>query len=438
MKIFALLQNKILRGLLMNKYKKLFGSSFGKAIIVLTSGSILAQAITILASPLLTRIFSPQELGVYALILTAGSLFGSVVCGRYDVSIVSEKDDEKIYPLIKLAFIICVFFSAIASIGYGSYCFFRTDEYKEYAYAIGFIYILLIANGLIRILESYNNRYKEYKLMTSVYVLRTSIQNFGAVLLGYMKFGVLGLIISQTLGLLFGLKRQSMTLRPHLKEVINADKSAMKTVMKNHYRQPVYSAPAVFASSFSYSSITLFVEALFGLTALGYYSISYKVLGLPLSVMSNNVAKIFFQEASREYDKTGKFINTFRKTSVCLTAIAIPMVFCMYFLAPIAFEIVFGNGWREAGIYVKILAPMFGIRFVVNTVAYGLQVAKKQNIELILQIVFVIASVLCYIFSKVKGLCIEKYLISISITFSIIYIIYFCYVMRCAYGTKIR
>ncbi|SEN29322.1 Membrane protein involved in the export of O-antigen and teichoic acid [Terribacillus saccharophilus] len=415
------------------KIKKALKGNFLKSIVTLTSGSIVAQLITLLAAPILTRFYSPKELGVYALVLTAESLFASVICGRYDVSIVSEADEEKIYPIVKVCFFITILFSMLASAGYGIYLFNRENPYDDSISIVFFIFVMLFLSGFIKIAESYNNRYKEYKVMTSVYVLRTSIQNVGSIILGFLKSGVLGLLMPHALGLIFGLKRQTKTLANNKEKIVNSSINQMYNVIKLHYRQPLYSAPAVFANRFSYSSIGLFVESMYGLTVLGFYWISYKALGLPLTVMSNNIAKVFYQQASREFDSTGRFKKSFNKTSLFLLIIAIPMVLALYFLAPPAFKIVFGDGWEQAGVYVKILAPMFGIRLIVNTVSYGLQVARKQSIELVLQLLFVVASILCFLIAKSYGFNIENYLKSITISFSIGYIIYYFYVMRCAY-----
>lgn len=407
---------------------------FWKSVFVLTSGSVVAQLITIGSSVFITRIFTAEELGIYSLILTAGSIFGSIVCGRYDIAIVTEPDEKKIYPIIKLSFLMCIFISIIGTAIYGSYYFILSDKYKNYKYAIIFIFFILFLNGIIRILESYNNRKKEYKTMTSFYIIRTSIQNIGAIILGALNFGVIGLLLSQTLGLLFGVKKQAKSLVKNITKIIYSPRVDVIATMKENYKLPLYSTPAVFASNFSYSSINLFVESLYGLGILGYYSISYKVLGIPLSVMSNNVSKVFFKEATNEYNNTGKFINTFKKISFTLIIFSVPMMIVMYYIAPYAFEIVFGEGWREAGIYVKILTPMFGIRFIVNTISYGLQVAKKQGMELILQISFLLCSVVCFIISKTFTLSIFNYLYLISFTFSIVYIIYYLYVWRCSLG----
>lgn len=398
----------------------------------MTSGSLIAQTITILVSPILTRLFSPEELGVYALVLTAESLFGGIICGRYDVAIVSELEDEDVFPIIKLSAIISIIFSSIAASIYGYTYFISQESLQNYNYAVIFLFLLLFVNGLLRILESYNNRHREYKIMTSVYIHRTIVQNLGSVILGVLKFSVLGLLISHTLGMIVGLNKQAKTLRSSFRKIKAVKKKDIIKVMKKHYRQPVFSVPAVFANRFSYSSINLFIASLFGLNILGFYSISYKALGLPLTVMSNNIAKIFFKDASLEYQKEGNYKNSFRRTSIFLFILSIPMFLGMYFVVPPLFEIIFGSGWEVAGSYVRILAPMFVFRFIVNTIAYGLQVARKQIFELFLQVLFIIASVISFLLTKLLDLTVEEYLSIISITFSIIYIIYYFIVMKYA------
>lgn len=401
----------------------------------MTSGSLIAQAITILVSPVLTRLFSPEELGVYALVLTAESLFGGIICGRYDVAIVSELEEEDIFPIIKLSAIISVILSSIAAIIYGYKYFISQESQQNYTYAVIFLFLLLSVNGLLRILESYNNRHREYKVMTSVYIYRTTVQNLGSVILGLLKFSVLGLLISHTFGMLVGLNKQAKTLKASFGKIKATTKKDLIRVMKKHYKQPVFSVPAVFANRFSYSSINLFIESLFGLNILGFYSISYKVLGLPLTVMSTNIAKIFFKDASLEYQKKGNFKKSFRRTSIFLLILSIPLFLGMYFVVPPLFKVIFGSGWEVAGSYVKILAPMFVFRFIVNTIAYGLQVAGKQNLELLLQTLFIIASVVSFLLTKSLNLTVEEYLRIIAATFSVVYIIYYFIVMKYALKT---
>lgn len=413
-----------------------FKNFFSKSIFVLASGSLIAQLITVIASPFLTRLFTSDEIGVYTYVLSVATIFMSVINGRYDMSIVTEEKEERIYPLIKLSVVICFLASTVITVGYLIYIAWYSKDYINYLYTAGFMFILLLTSGILNVLTAYNNRKKEYKIMTTVYVIRTSCQNIGAVLMGLFNLGLLGLLLPYTVGQLMGINRQAKSLKPHIKEINRVKVSEMMEVLKLHYKQPLYSAPAIFANSFSYSSITLFIGLLFGMSSVGYYFISVRLLGLPLSIVSGNVSRVFFEEASREYNETNQFYNSFRKTVLHQIVLAIPMVICMMFFAPMVCSFVFGEEWEIAGKYIMILAPMFGIKFIVSTVSPGMIIANKQSLELVLQIMFIVASIVCFVVSKVAHFSIEYYLVCISFLFSITYICYFVGVLKCSINKK--
>jgi O-antigen/teichoic acid export membrane protein len=396
--------------------------SLSKSILVLASGSLIAQLITVITAPFLTRLFTAEDIGVYSYVLSIATIFMSVINGRYDMSIVTEKEEKRVYPLIKLSLLICFFASLIITVGYIIYINFFSKEYIDYLYTAAYMFVLLLTYGILNVLTSYNNRKKEYKIMTSVYVIRTSCQNIGAIFMGLLNMGISGLLFPYALGQLMGINKQAKSLKPHIIDIKNVKTSEMVEVLKLHYKQPMFSAPALLANSFSYSSITLFIGALFGMSIVGYYSISVRLLGLPLSIISGNVSKVFFESASREYNETSQFYESFKKTVLFQVILAIPMVIGMMAFAPKVFSLVFGEEWEIAGKYVVILAPMFGLRFIVSSISPGMIIANKQNSELILQIVFLVASIISFGIAKIGELSIENYLICISVLFSFSYI----------------
>ena len=85
------------------KTEKININSIKKSPITkLTLGSIIAQVIAILISPITTRIYSAEQLGIYTLLLTVVTLFGPILSGKIEMAIVTEKKEEKIYPIIVL------------------------------------------------------------------------------------------------------------------------------------------------------------------------------------------------------------------------------------------------------------------------------------------------------------------------------------------------
>ena len=127
----------------MSILKKKYKSEFLKSVFTLAVGSIVAQLLVVIASPFITRLYSPAEIGMYTYFLSSSQIFIAVINGRYDMSIVMEKEEERIFPLIKLSYYICLIFSAIISFTYYIYLSEFSDKYAQYYYMAPLIFILL-------------------------------------------------------------------------------------------------------------------------------------------------------------------------------------------------------------------------------------------------------------------------------------------------------
>lgn len=393
-------------------------STFFKSLAILASGSLIAQLFTALQQPLLTRIFSAEQLGAYTYLLSIPVSFVGVICARYDAAIVYEEDENKIFPLIKLNLLITVAVSVSVALFYTLYLLFFKPEYVRYWYLMPFICLYLVAYGITNILNAYNNRNGEYKMISKMYVVRTAIQVVGVLAPGALLIAALHwdwlsmpiLVIPFCLGMFFGVFTQAKTLITHYKEILHAPWSAVKDVAVSHRKQPLLSMPAVYANSMSYSVITLFIEGLYNEALLGYYSISTRLLGMPLSLISGNVSKVYMEQAAKEYAKTGGYANTFKKTFLFLAVLAVPMFLVMYFLAPPICEWLFGAGWSIAGRYIRILALMFCLRFVSTAISPGLYVCRKQQYELMIQLLLLGAALLAGAIAFITGAGIEEFL----------------------------
>ena len=413
----------------MSILKSLFNSNLLASIATLLSGSVVAQLITLFASPLMTRLYTEEQIGEYTLFLTAVSMFGTVLCGRYDQPIISEADDRKAHVLVKLCFFITLAMSVLVGIGYSVYYRCSGNLHFSIWETFFWLFLLLLLTGIGHILTSYNNRYRQYKLMASTHVARTVGKEVSMVGLGAAHLGATGLLISQVLSVGIGLTSQAKGLRANKGKLRQISRKEMAAVARQHIKQPLFSVPASFANSYSYSVLNLFVSNLFGNVALAHYSLSFRLLGLPLNLISANASKAFFEKASREYDKTGNFRRTFLQTSLLLAAVAVPMVILLLLLAPWAFAVFFGEGWEQAGSYVQYLAPLFGVRLVVSALTPTMTICKKQNFELLLQLLFVVAIYLVRCFCH-SGATMEQFLTGISVCFTVIYILFYLVMLK--------
>lgn len=101
--------------------EKILSSDYFKSVFRLTVGSLIAQLITALVSPISTRLYTPEQLAVYTLILTVSSMFGPVLCGKYDMAIVSAKDEKEVTNLIVGGLAVSAVSITLVTMGYRFY-----------------------------------------------------------------------------------------------------------------------------------------------------------------------------------------------------------------------------------------------------------------------------------------------------------------------------
>lgn len=370
--------------------------TFLKSISILTAGSAISILFLVIVHFATPYIFTPEELGIKSVILAIPMAVGSVVCGRYDLTIVYEPDENQVYPLVKLNILLNLIASSALTLVTFLYLAIWEPDYLQYWYTIPAVWVYLVAYGLTLTLNSYNNRYRDYKTISKMHAIRTAAQSLSTVALGlilvlWLKLSVLSvaiLVIPYCLGMAAGIRSQGKNIIQNRKEIFNVRREAVRSIAKKHIKQPLLSAPAILANSLSYSLITLMINAMYGETITGYYSLSVTLLGLPITLISGNMSKVYMKDASLEYEKTGCFKNAFKKNLIVLFALSIPMFFAMYYAAPPLMAALFGEKWRMAGEYIKLLSVMFTFRFITTALSSGLYVCKKQSAELILQLLF--------------------------------------------------
>ena len=342
---------------MISKIKNFLKKPFLTSIIILSGGSLLAQGINFVCSMIMTREYSKDAIGYYTYILSIVTMFSTVINGRYDVPIVSSEDEKETWSLVKCSFYISLFVSAVVTIvtyiAYG----LKNSDFGGNTFLLLFVFPMLVIYGLINILNGYNNKYAEYKLISSAYLVRTVFQNIFTIGLGVISPSAFNLLLSQTIGLGFGIKRQCKKLIPNLKEIKAVSVGEMKSTLKKYIAQPLVSVPSSFINALSYSSISLFVGNLFGMNLLAMYSISVRVLGIPLGIFSTNIAKIHLKDASDEIDQNGNFKKCTLKMIGFSAVLSSLMVLFLMLLAPILFGLLYGEDWIESGVYVQILAP---------------------------------------------------------------------------------
>lgn len=389
---------------------------------MLTSGSMLGQVIGFVGSMIMTRIYTASEIGIMTTVVSFSGIFAPVINGRFDFALVKEQRDKYIFALVKLSIYIGVFLSLFISLG--SFIYFTgIDGFISPFMSIVFVFFILAIQAFSNVFKSYNNNIGDFKTMTSVIVMRRFAEEVSMTVFGLLGWKAIGLLVSRVIGQYFGMKREIKNIKKSFINILSVQRKDMVEAYNIHKRQLYYSAPAALMNAGSYSLISLVIGKFFGLEVLGVYAISFAVLGLPLSVISGNVSKVYFSEASKEYAKKGVFNESTNKTLIFLIFFAIILFFVMYYLFPMIVPFIYGDKYEMSGFMIRILSPMFAVRFVSSAINTGLVVCNKQNFELIIQLLFMISVALLAILCNYRFLSITTFLLGVSVSYSIVYLI---------------
>jgi len=88
-------------------------SEFSRNVLTLMTGTTVSQAIPIAISPILTRIYTPDDFGVLALFFAITSIFGYIATARYDMAVMLPEEDDDALNIVILGFILSSIISFI-------------------------------------------------------------------------------------------------------------------------------------------------------------------------------------------------------------------------------------------------------------------------------------------------------------------------------------
>lgn len=267
------------------------------------------------------------------------------------------------------------------------------------------------------------NRQKQYRKLAINRVSVALIASAASLVFGFAGFGYAGLILALIIGQFSAL---SMLLVWAWNDVwigLRRMKRADLTQVAISYRKfPLFSLPTDTVNALSQQIPIIMLCRFFGPNVVGHFSFSQKILGMPLSLMSQSISDVFKQRASADYSKLGNCKDIFNKTSKMLSALSIVPLIIIFLFAPIIFRIVFGEAWEQTGHYTRYLAPLYIFRFIVSPLSYVFYIANRQNADLFGQIWLLFVSIGSMIF----GIYMKKPDAAI-ITFSCGYILVYCF-----------
>lgn len=396
------------------RLNKFIGDSF---LMILSSG--IAQVILIITTPIITRLYSPTEFGEFTIFSNIAMILIPIINARYDLLIVNTKNDRSANILSQISFLISLLILLILIPIFAISAWL----YPNFILDFIFIIIMLFLVSLTNIFTNYLNKERKYKVLSLINVFRAGSMALLQIIFGLLALGSLGLIIGFSLSYIAGITLGYKTFKKHFNIV--RDKEETKALFLENKNQLVYSTPSILLNSLSFSVVVFFIGILYTNTEVGIYGMAIRVLGIPVTIISLGLSKIFMQQANDYYIEYGNFRNLLLKFSSILVIVSIILYVPLYLFSEELVNILLGHSWVDAITVIKIVIPLFVIRLIVSTVSLSLIVLQKQQLELILQALFLIGTTATFVISKMLNLTFLNFVSINTVVLIVSYMIFF-------------
>lgn len=378
-------------------------SETSKNFFILTTGTSFAQALPIILSPIITRLYTPQDFGYLSFYLSIISITSVIATARYELAIVLPKDRVDAINLLKVCFVISIFISIVLLtllIFFENtiYSFFNIEKQSF------FLYFIPLSFLLIAFFQSLNYFFIREKAFTNVSASKMG-QSISMVLsricFGALKFSFWGLIISEIIGNLVALAvliKKYVSIFKKNEEILN--NTNFSNIIKRYKEFPLYNLVPTFLDSLTLSLPTFFVTKCYSTDTAGHLGLCTRILTIPATVLSTSLAQILLQkitEMRRKNEKVLYFVFNIIKKGVLFSLVP---ALILFLFSQKLFVIIFGNKWLQAGLFAQYLSIPFFLRLIVSPLSIIFISFEKVRIGAIWQISYFFISFIVFFFAS--------------------------------------
>jgi len=326
-------------------------------------GTSLAQMIMMGTSPIITRIYSPEEFGLLGLFNFALSVLGPAAAMSYPTAVVLAQGRSDSFYVARLSIILSIVVCLVTGAAV-----LAMDVFGRVAVPVPlFWYALPLAvllTGLMQVAQQLAVRDARYSAIATVAVIQAvavSAARIGGGLwrpVGEVLVAISALAPGVAAGLLsIHNVRKTRKVARRLKPVTLAhEKIKIRSVAAKFKGLPFLRTPQSILSAIAMGLPIAILGFFDGSDAAGQYSLAVQVLMLPSVLVGTGIANAFFPRFARSRPDGGQRGRMLAGTTALMAALGVLPHLALLVAGPFLFSLIFGSQWQTAGVFSQLLS----------------------------------------------------------------------------------
>ena len=356
-----------------------------RATLTLMAGGALAQAVPLLLGPLLTRLYTPQQFGLYHLFAALAANLAVVACARYEHALPLARDDDEARALVALCRWILLAVVGVCALLAVPWAIVSSQVWPLWLpAAVG-------ALGWLSLATFVAMRAQRFGALAASRVLQHGGGAALQAVAGAAGAGLWGLIVAPIAAALVA----TAWLQPRHMQGAKPPRAALAATARRHRDFPLLNTPHAFLGALQDTLAVALIAATQGPAAAGFWGLALRYLKAPATLVGGAVSQALYPVLAAGGAASEEGRTAVRRVMRTLALLALPLVLLLWLFAPAAFAAAFGEPWRQAGDLARALALYIGVHFIASplsvvTMAWGAQ-AWALKLSLVGQALFIAA-----------------------------------------------
>ncbi len=379
-------------------YANLFKGVFSKSHGIFAGGSALAMIFPVLSAPILSRLYAPEDFGAYAIYFGVSSILIAVSSLSLQNAINLESDKWKQIQMTITSIVIGLLFSVILlAMTPVVEIFINEKRHNQFGRMMYFMPITVALGTVTSAIYVWATKNEEYSFLGKNKLILAALTTVAQISIGWGKPGWIGFILSNIIGSMLAVAMLVNLFRSKKMQYVQNQKynwTEAVVQIRKYKKLIVWTTPSTLLNTFCNYIPDFIIGRIFGMNALGQYSLATRMVGLPIGFIATSVQEIFRQKATDEFQQTNSVRITTQKFAWILCAFSILGIIPVLLAMPILFPFIFGGHWDQAGQLVVALGILVTVRFVSSPISYVWIIYSRQRLDFIWQIGLVFLTVI--------------------------------------------
>ncbi len=367
----------------------------------LASGTIVAQIVLALATPLLTRLFAPEAFGIAAIFSAAYALLIPIVTLKYDQAIILPKARKSAEALGSMVMTIATIGSAVVGLGVVGWVFFLAER-REVAFLL--LPLALWLGTAYTLMQQWSSRASNYTHYARSQVVGAVVNV--AICIGFAWawsaqpiFMVLGFTAGVGVALAYTI--HGFNGWPYRSRTVQARGFARQA--RAYGKFPLLVLPTALVTIIGANGIPFVLAPQYSLAEVGMFAVANRVLLVPGAIVGGALAETVRAEFAARQRAREKVRPTFTRAVGWILGLAGAFFSAIYLLAPIAFSWVFGPQYAGSGTIAQALTLAAFSHFACAPFMYVFAILRRPAMGLFGQVLIALLPVGVLILSSLRS-----------------------------------